>query len=116
MQFQKDQIVWIEYSGHRAGSRSELVQAVVTKIGRRWAYLSINGRDAHRIALGTDYLDGGDYSSPCRVWASPEDFADSETRAAWREFRNLVDRHHDAPRGATPDNLLRICGILGISS
>lgn len=116
MQLKKDQVVWIKYQGNR-GRAADLVQAVVTKIGRRWAYLSVHDRPAHRIALGTDYLDGGDYSSPGRVWESVEAFADSETRAvAWREFRNLIDRHHYAPRGATPENLLRICGILGISS
>jgi hypothetical protein len=113
--FQKDQVVWVEYN--QRGPRGVLHEARVSKVGRKWVYFDMNGRPAHRAAIGHPYLDGGDYSSPGRVWASADECRDAHAReAAWAEFKGVLQRHYHAPRGATPENLLRICGILGISS
>ncbi len=85
-------------------------------MGRKWVHL-VAGGTTYRAAIGHPYLDGGRFSSPGRIWESVEAYAEAEARAeAWRDFRRVLEGHHYAPRGATPENLLRICGILGISS
>tara|TARA_R110000868_G_scaffold236522_2_gene490554 strand:- start:679 stop:1029 length:351 start_codon:yes stop_codon:yes gene_type:complete len=62
----------------------------VTKIGRKWATLDFPSWRPYRIDMETWRVDGGEYSSPARCYASEEVFQQTvRLDASWRR---LVER------------------------
>lgn len=114
MHLAQNQVVYLKLTERR---HSGLIEAVVHKVGRKWVHLTTTGRQDYRAPVGHPYLDGGKYSSPGRIWESEQAFADAQAqREHWAEFKRIVERHYDAPRGASAENLLEVCRILGIQS
>lgn len=80
-------------------NRSETV--TVQSIGRKWVNLS-NG---HRVAKGSSYADGGEYSSPGRLWKSEDDLNRwTERNLLWRKFKSYI-QYQDVPVWINDDQL-----------
>lgn len=68
----------------------------VTAVGHKWGYL---GRRS-RFNLATGWIDGGEYSSPGRVWPSEEAYrAYAELIHDWNNFKQTVLLTHSPPTG-----------------
>lgn len=85
-------VLLVRWNNRRNGEPSEI--GVVT-VGRKWIHL----QGGYRLEIGKRELDGGEYSSPGRVYFSREQY-DSETAAerTWRAFRDATVSHWSPPR------------------
>lgn len=110
MKYEVGQKLWLECSEHRRGPRG--VEVEVTKIGRKWVELSLG----YKVALGVQEVDGGNYSSPGRVWASRADAdAHNAVVAEWRAFVNDPRvQYYRPPAGLTLEAIAQAREILGI--
>jgi hypothetical protein len=86
-------------------------EVTVTKVGRRWAYISANRL---RIDKETLVVDGDGYSSPGRCYLSRDEHeAEVAVRAAWRDLQHKVS-HCNLPPGVTVERIMQVCEFLGI--
>ena len=61
--------------------------AKITKVGRKWITLEDADRYPTRFDAKTHRIDGGQYSSPGRVYASKEEYRETtEKQDLWRNF------------------------------
>ena len=108
MEYKVGQKVWVEYYQNRAGSGGEIE---VTKVGRKWAELD-KGR--YRVEIGSAQIDGGNYSSPGRVWPSKADAdAYQDLRKAWSDLRRGVVSY-SPPEGLTLEAIAKAREVLGL--
>jgi hypothetical protein len=78
----------------------------ITKIGRKWITIG-EGYKPYRFDAETLFLDGGDYSSPGRVYASERDYLEStERQKAWGEFYRRLS--YECPEHLTLDDIQAI--------
>jgi hypothetical protein len=89
----------------------------VTKVGRKWAEYQKEGSSGlwtvGRFDLEAFRIDGGNLTSPGRVYRSEEEYQASVRLAAlWRDFRQQVARH--SPKDLTEADLLKAADILGL--
>lgn len=79
MTYKEGQEVWIAPTYRTGGGRWQ----TIVKIGRKWAQLS----DGNRFDVRDSQLDGGIYSSPGRVWGSPDACeAEQQADVAWSKL------------------------------
>lgn len=72
-----------KYDGHDPEGRIE----TITKIGRRWIEVGDPRWRKARFDAETMILDGGNYSSPGRIWPSEAEYRESlEVQKAWRDL------------------------------
>lgn len=99
--------------GH--GSRDG-VYMFVRKLGREWVYIGVNETPHYRFKK-TDpdmVLDGGNYSSPGRCYASREAYtAERDLRHTWDWFRNTVYNTMKAPDGVTREAISKVAISFG---
>ena len=96
------------------GKRFGKQAALITKIGRKWVYLNVGG---YRFNKATGHVDGGEYSSPGRVYPSKAAYMeDIEREALWAKIRSHVVGLYNCPDGVDTMSLLAICETLGIST
>ncbi len=90
--FHVGQVVLVALTGNSRGP-VRLVERKVTKVGRKWVTLEHDTRFEREGERGKFVLDGGDYSSPGRVYLSLQDYEDEEKLyTAWSLLRNVVER------------------------
>ena len=106
--YKKDQVLWYQpSSSHRHNFSGHTV--TVTTVGRKWVQLS----DGHRVEMGQVSVDGGQYSSPGRLWPSKEACeAYRELCISWEDFSSRVSRGAP-PEGLTLDQLKQARALLG---
>ena len=82
----------------------------VTKVGRKWGHTGVG-----RFDLITWYFDGGNYSSPGRVYRSL-DAADAERnrRAQWSTLKAAINRRWTVPDGVTVEYMKSVADGLGL--
>jgi hypothetical protein len=93
------QVVWVldTMRNRRIDESTPLREATITDIGRKWATLDGDSKDRFDIKNGL--LDGGEYTSPGRVFVSPSAFYhDVQVTAAWSALTDAV-RRHQPPEG-----------------
>ncbi len=84
----------------------------VTKVGRKWAEISLRG---YRISLNKLIIDGGGYTSPGRCYLTKEEHeAEVKLHAAWARLRSFMDRKHNPPDGVTIENIEAAIQVLGL--
>jgi hypothetical protein len=84
---------------YRRGDVVAPVPVVVSKIGRKWVSISRNGHDAGRFDPESGYVDGGQFSSPGRVWRSAaEHDAEAERVRVWDLLKSAIRSHIGGPR------------------
>lgn len=77
-----------------ADSRNSPAEVTVTAIGRRWVSLANMGYGNARFDKGTMDVDGGEYSSPGRIFLSWDDFNAERERAELRkQLRTLANEY-----------------------
>lgn len=92
--------------GPKRGTFEAPTEAVIDKVGKRWATLGREGRRALRFDIATGEVDGGDSESPGHVWRSPAEFeAWQELQAAWTEFHVAVRYLYKAPSNLTAEQV-----------
>jgi hypothetical protein len=110
MEYKVGQKVWVEYYQNRADGGIKLE---VTKVGRKWVELGI-GKGRYRVEIGSTQIDGGNYSSPGRVWPSKADAdAYQDLVKAWGDLRRRVDSY-SPPEGLTLEALAKASEVLGL--
>jgi hypothetical protein len=115
MEYKVGQKLYVEYM-HRYHSADNWL--VVAKVGRKWVSLvyesSRPGETCHRVALDSTYLDGGNYSSPGRLWESKE--AAQAHHALVKEW-NLLKRnleYSSVPEGVTLETIAQVRTLLNV--
>lgn len=77
-----------------ADSRNSPAEVTVTAIGRRWVSIADMGYGNARFDKGTLEVDGGEYSSPGRIFLSRDDFnAERERAELLKELRRLASEY-----------------------
>jgi hypothetical protein len=90
--------------------RQKPYSVTVTKVGRKWAETSSRGL---RFGVSDFIVDGGNYSSPGRVYLSEADWiVERDRRAAWVEFRSKVDRLYSCPEHLTEADINALLAAL----
>ena len=80
-------VLWFVADSHRHGERTVGYAVTVAKIGKRWATLDKPMHRPERIDMETWEMDGGQYTSPGRCYASREAYeAHMALKAAWENF------------------------------
>ncbi len=104
-----DTLWWVD-SGHRHSRGADGGHEVtVISIGRKWAV--VRARDfpngvTSRVEIQTGCVDGGEYVSPARCWASRGAYeSDRVLRAAWDYFRKAMEHEYSPPAGATVERI-----------
>jgi hypothetical protein len=91
-------------------------ELTVTKVARKWVTLG-NGRhiDRYRVELGSDQVDGGEFSSPGKVWESREVWdAHNKLEQVWdATMEELRKRYYRLPEGVSVEHIQQIRRILG---
>lgn len=86
--FKVGQQIFVEW---RNGSKPYMLTETVSKIGRKWVEF-MNGRC--RFNPETMNIDGGEYTSPGRVWLTEDAYdAHVERRHMWQKLYKLASRH-----------------------
>jgi hypothetical protein len=111
MEYKVGQKLWFERTLNAKPGTGEDV--IVTKVGRKWVDLAKASYPTHkgyRVAVDSVNVDGGNYSSPGRVWASEEEAQDNLERVAeWNRLRDDVYRLYSCPpKGMTKDDITKL--------
>lgn len=93
--------------------------ATVTKIGRKWADLQFEGRAsrhrADRFDMETMELDGGDFTSPGRVYRSKEEWRwEARDERLWKEFHDAIRHLYKKPANVNDVAIFKAAEALGI--
>ena len=65
--------------------------AKITKIGRRWITVDDGGYKPTRFDAETRRIDGGEYSSPGRVYESEAEYLETTLKEKlWKDFRSRL--------------------------
>lgn len=77
-----------------ADSRNSPAEVTVTAIGRRWVKIANRGYGNARFDKVSFEVDGGEYSSPGRIFLSWDDFnAERERAELLKELRKLANEY-----------------------
>lgn len=110
--YQVGQEVWVLDTQRirHPNASTPLHKATISAIGRKWATI---GRK-ERFDITNGQLDGGEYTSPGRVFLSPEAFQQEvRLNAAWSALGDAV-RRHQPPTGVTAEFLEEVvCRLQG---
>ena len=91
----------------------------VTKIGRKWATFEQVGYEgrAHmggRFNISNGRLDGGDFSSPGRVFNDEAHFHNRQReKKLWEEFKDRLRHQFSVPDGVGEIEILKAADALG---
>lgn len=103
MTFELGQTIWIHFYQRSLGVA--LSPHTVTKIGRKWVTLGNGFREnAYRFDVDTLELDGGDYTSPGKVYLSEEAYhQETALMGAWKVFQDRIRffGYQTTPKGLT---------------
>lgn len=92
-------------------------ELVVCAIGRKWVSLRYPDSPVsrYRVEIGSVEIDGGEYSSPGRVYESEAAYREEqELRQAWDKFAGHIANHrHRVPAGMTQEKIAEATRILG---
>lgn len=93
-------------TGRRGAGACDII---VEKVGRKWAYLS-NGR---RVEIGQTAVDGGQYSSPGRIYASKDvyEYTMKVRDLHMQLYRKMTSSSYE---GMTVANIVGAAALLGI--
>lgn len=113
MEYKVGQTLWFERTlNAKPGSGEDLV---VTKVARKWVSLArarFPNHNVYRVPVDCNYVDGGEYSSPGRVWASKEEAeAHQELRSEWAAFLREA-AYAQPPKGMTKEEIARLRAML----
>jgi hypothetical protein len=88
----------------------------ITKVGRKWVYLDSGYRfELEYVQNKMMYLDGGNYSSPGRVWLCEGDYVNHcKCQKLWQALRKGIDYSRDPGSGVSLKNLTDACRLLKI--
>lgn len=96
--------------------RGEPYPVTVTKVGRKWVYITRFGHDSNRFDPATGAVDGGQYTPPASVWRSREEWeAACALQREWSHFRRALDRNMNPPEGVSMADIERAATILGVN-
>lgn len=114
MEYKVGQTLWFERTLNAAPGTGHDV--IVTKVARKWVSLARPNFPHHtvyRVPVDCTYADGGEYSSPGRVWATKEEaLAHQELRTEWANLRRDLDRYAHPPKGITKEEIARLRALL----
>ena len=100
------QKVYLVYRDNRRDSR----WVEVTKVGRKWAYFPYN----RRFDKNTLFVDGGDCSSPGRVYLKEQDYLDKVRRSVLFHKIQDVFKWDGAVRNLDLGTLEKIAALLSL--
>ena len=99
-------------------NRQDRYYANITKIGRKWVYFQHSDRSCEngRFEIahnGEWWIDGGDYSSPGKVYVSKEAYQEETfVKKAWTDTG--LNRMYNPPAHLTLKDMQKIRAILGV--
>ena len=100
--------LWVTWRDPKRGRRTSFV---VAKVGRKW----VHGTCGYRFAKDSWYIDGGNYSSPGRVWPTKAHAEESaQLSRQWRAFERAVERPYGTPAKLTLAAIHSAAAILGL--
>jgi hypothetical protein len=86
---------------------------VVTKVGRKWAYIE---NDRYRIDLATLVIDCEGGTSLGRCYVDKERYlADQEKQSAWDKLRQGIQNRYAVPANVTIETIRAAAESLGVS-
>ena len=97
-------------AGNTYGRRETPHTVQITKIGRKWMYF---GNSRSRASMETLVVDGGEYTSPGKLWFSSDEYE------AWTSTCHLMNElqgcltHRPNP-GVTADNIRAAAKLLRV--
>jgi len=84
----------------------------ITKVGRKWVHLKYD----RRFEIGSDRLDGGEYSSPGSVYASEKEYLEQKFKQESWEKLCLFFRHkYSCPKEISLDDIRKINEIMKVT-
>lgn len=95
-------------------NRRHEFEVEVTKVARKWVSIGKRygdgpPRDCGRFQIDGSHLDGGQWSSPGRVWPSKEAWETyRDLEKAWSDFRMNISRTYHMPEHLTGDDIKRM--------
>ena len=103
-------VLYLAYDDRRQKGRD----VVVSKVGRQWIYFDGNRPRFDPVSF---YVDGGNYSSPGRIYYCQQDYQDAvDLRSAWSRLKRLVDDRYTAPDGVTEEMIEQAGKLLKVWS
>lgn len=98
--------------------KSRIHPVTLTKVGRVWAHFSF-GHQRYRFPIAPDEVsgqfevDGGDWSSPGRIWRSLDEQAEhARRRSAWDAIVAMTRLGHQVPAAIPTDLLVAVADAL----
>jgi hypothetical protein len=92
------------------GRKPYFSEGIITKIGRKWAYL--DGWRKKSFNMETGWIDGGQYTSPGRVYSSQSEYEKEEgLREAWQKLSYQLN-HCPQPESITHEKIKQIRELL----
>lgn len=90
--------------------------AKVTKVGRKWVNLSTIGLGAfYRVPVGSRDLDGGNYSSPGKVWVDEHEYQRRKaTEEAWSALQRKIEYVREVPDHISEEDVRFAASRLGL--
>lgn len=102
--------LWLVNNDCRRGPPREVE---VCSVGRVWGYLDTWRKT--RFSLETGAVDGGECSSPARVYSSEREYDIAVERSrAWERLSRGIREMRRSPIHLTTQDINGICGLLGI--
>ena len=107
------QKLWYVSSRGRWGSPPQQQEVIVAKVGRKW--FTVEPAWLGRFAIDGWWADGGEYSSPGRLYESQAAYElECRRNRRWREFQQSVSSGFSLSRNLTAETILAAAKILGI--
>jgi hypothetical protein len=104
------QKVWFVRSENYSRAERKPVEYTITKIGNKWVTL---GNNFYKFNIETMDVDGGQYSSPGKIYLNPEDFyTELRIKKLWNSIGERMYRN--TPTDITEQNILEAAKLLKI--
>lgn len=93
-----------------------LDSGVVSKIARKWAYISseTHGYEMGRFDVDTLYKDNGGYGAPNKIWLSMQDYEEDMRRMRFLSAIQSFFRDYNLPDKLTVKQLEQVASTVGI--
>jgi len=96
--------------------RSDDHYLIVTHVGRKWVSLSfaLGEKTLYKVTIDSVHLDGGDYTSPGRLWESKEACqAFHKIKMEWASLKRDIE-YRSVPEGLTPEVIEQVRILLDV--
>jgi hypothetical protein len=111
--FKVGQTLWLVFNGRGYGFPKTPFEYKIVKIGHKWLEVNNLHGHAHRVAIATLAIDGGQYASPGSAYLSKEEFqAEQDAEALLKKLRVVLEKSAKQ-LGLTVEKIGRAAADLG---